>query len=87
MRLLHPQALERSLFMAHDELKVVGELNADDIRLHSDRCVISVLILILSALFMIDYFSNPQISLIFRDEGSLVSSRVLPQLAAPGSRS
>ena len=37
MRLLHPQALERSLFMAHDELKVVGELNANDIRLHSDR--------------------------------------------------
>jgi len=37
MRLLHPQALERSLFMAHDELKVVVELNADDIRLHSDR--------------------------------------------------
>ena len=41
LRLLHPQALERSLFMAHDELKVVGELNADDIRLHSDRCVIT----------------------------------------------
>ncbi|EFX87830.1 hypothetical protein DAPPUDRAFT_306361 [Daphnia pulex] len=40
MRLLHPQALERSLFMAHDELKVVGELNADDIRLHSDRLVL-----------------------------------------------
>ena len=37
MKLLHPQALERSLFMAHDELKVVGELNANDIRLHSDR--------------------------------------------------
>ena len=44
MKLLHPQAVERSLFMAHDELKVVGELNADDIRLHSDRCVINTLI-------------------------------------------
>ncbi|KZS08049.1 Lipid droplet-associated hydrolase [Daphnia magna] len=40
MSLLHPQALERSLFMAHDELKVVGELNAEDIRLHSDRLVL-----------------------------------------------
>lgn len=46
IKLLNPQALERSLFMAHDELKVVRELNAEDIRLHSDRCVISTLILV-----------------------------------------
>ena len=37
VRLLHPEALERSLFMAHDEFKVVRELNAEDIRQHSDR--------------------------------------------------
>lgn len=42
MSLLHPQALERSLFMAHDELKVVGELNAEDIRLHSDRWLVYI---------------------------------------------
>jgi hypothetical protein len=28
--------------MAHDELKVVGELNADDIRLHSDRWLVYI---------------------------------------------
>ena len=39
VKLLHPKALERSLFMACDELEVVGELNAGDIRLHSERCV------------------------------------------------
>jgi len=37
VRLLHPDALERSLFMAHDEFQVVRELNAEDIRQHSDR--------------------------------------------------
>jgi len=37
VRLLHPEALERSLFMAHDEFQVVRELNAEDIRQHSDR--------------------------------------------------
>lgn len=46
MRLLHPQALERSLFMAHDELRVVGELNVEDIRLHSDRYMINVLMFV-----------------------------------------
>ncbi len=39
LRLLHPQALERSLFMAHDELKVVGPLNVEHIRQHSDKYI------------------------------------------------
>ena len=42
MKLLHPLALERSLFMAHDELRVVRELDVENLRLHSDRCVITV---------------------------------------------
>lgn len=37
VRYLLPEALERSLFMAHDEFQVVRELNAEDIRQHSDR--------------------------------------------------
>lgn len=37
LKLLHPQALERSLFMAHDELQVVGALNVDHVRKHSDK--------------------------------------------------
>ncbi|XP_059352982.1 lipid droplet-associated hydrolase-like [Daphnia carinata] len=40
MSLLNPQALERSLFLARDQLKMVDELNAKDIRLHSDRLVL-----------------------------------------------
>jgi len=36
-KLLHPQALERCMFMAHDELQVVGELNAGELRKFSDR--------------------------------------------------
>jgi len=36
-KLLHPQALERCMFMAHNELQVVGELDAEEIRKISDR--------------------------------------------------
>lgn len=35
VKLLNPQALERSLFMADDELRVVDQLDVDEIR----RCV------------------------------------------------
>ena len=37
LKLLQPEALERCLFMAHNELQVVGELNAEAIRKISDR--------------------------------------------------
>ena len=39
-KLLHPQALERCMFMAHNELQVVGELDAEEIRKISDRSLI-----------------------------------------------
>lgn len=41
MKLCHPRALEGSLFMADDELKVVRELNVEDIKNLCDRYVIS----------------------------------------------
>ena len=37
LRLLNPTALERSLFMAHDELQVVRSLNVEHVRQHSDK--------------------------------------------------
>ena len=37
VQLLKPSALECSLFMGHDELQVVCELDADRIRLLQDR--------------------------------------------------
>ena len=37
MKLLNPQAVERSLFMADDELKVVAALDEDEIRSCVDR--------------------------------------------------
>lgn len=40
-KLLHPQALERCMFMAHNELQVVGELNTEEIRKFSDRSLIT----------------------------------------------
>jgi len=40
LKLLQPEALERCLFMAHNELQVVGELNAEAIRKISDRLIL-----------------------------------------------
>ena len=37
VKLLNPHALERSLFMAHDELQVVCDLDADEIRRCANR--------------------------------------------------
>ena len=37
VKLLHPDALERILFLAHDEFRNIRELCVEDIRRHTDR--------------------------------------------------